>query len=251
MRMATSARSTYEADIRALIKALEADDEHALIVGLERLTQVRESERSRELLRLSSELRAALDRFALDPRVAVLAAHEVPGARQRLDHVLRLTDEAAHRTLELVEKSFPLAERVEQGARRIQPLWQAFRARTISVPEYRTLLDYLDDFLGSSCADAELVRGNLGGVLLAQGYQDISGQIIRGVMVLVDELETVLVELVRLGRQSSPAQDLPASNAAEAVKSSAGFGPVVPGIDHGSAVAGQQDVDSLLSGLGL
>ena len=30
-----------------------------------------------------------------------------------------------------------------------------------------------------------------------------------------------------------------------------GFGPVVPGIDNGPAVSGQQDVDALLSGLGM
>jgi len=35
-------------------------------------------------------------------------------------------------------------------------------------------------------------------VLLAQGYQDLSGQIIRNVMQLVDELELALVDLVRI-----------------------------------------------------
>ena len=47
------------------------------------------------------------------------------------------------------------------------------------------------------------VRGNLAEVLLAQGYQDLSGQIIRGVMKLVRELETALVDLVRLSRSRS------------------------------------------------
>jgi len=44
------------------------------------------------------------------------------------------------------------------------------------------------------------VRARLTDVLLAQGYQDLSGQIIRNVMQLVDELELALVDLVRIDR---------------------------------------------------
>ena len=58
------------------------------------------------------------------------------------------------------------------------------------------------------------VRSNLTEVLMAQGYQDLSGQIIRGVMKLVAELETALVDLVRLSRTGphALALDKPASD---------------------------------------
>jgi chemotaxis protein CheZ len=82
-------------------------------------------------------------------------------------------------------------------------------------------------------------------VLLAQGFQDLSGQIIRGVMKLVSELELALTDLVRLSK-SGPRGPNPLSD-----ETRRGFGPVVPGINNGPAVSGQQDVDALLSGLGM
>ena len=58
----------------------------------------------------------------------------------------------------------------------------------------------MDAFLHAARGDMDKVRENLSEVLLAQGYQDLSGQIIRGVMKLVTELEIALVDLVRLAQ---------------------------------------------------
>jgi chemotaxis protein CheZ len=103
----------------------------------------------------------------------------------------------------------------------------------------------MDEFLDAARTDMDKVRGNLSEVLLAQGYQDLSGQIIRGVMKLVSELEIALVDLVRLSKTGTmnvkPVSD----------ETRRGFGPAVPGINNGPAVSDQQDVDALLSGLGM
>jgi chemotaxis protein CheZ len=176
-----------------------------------------------------------------------LAEKEVPDARQRLDHVLKLTDEAAHRTMDLVEQSGPLAERTAREAGELVGMWKKFRAREIKVDEFRSMIERLDVFLEASRVDMDKVRGNLSEVLMAQGYQDLSGQIIRGVMKLVAELETALVDLVRLSRTGPHA--LPATPVNDTMHR--GFGPAVPGIDNGPSVSGQQDVDSLLAGLGM
>jgi len=145
-----------------------------------------------------------------------------------------------------LDQSAPLAGRTAREAGEIVELWKKFRARTIQVAEFRSMIERLDVFLEASRRDMEQVRGNLSEVLLTQGYQDLSGQIIRGVMKLVAELETALVDLVRLSRTGP--------NAALAGPSdnlSRGFGPAVPGIDNGPSVSGQSDVDSLLAGLGM
>jgi chemotaxis protein CheZ len=101
-------------------------------------------------------------------------------------------------------------------------------------------------FLTETKLNMEAVREKLSEVLLAQGYQDLSGQIIRGVMKLVGELEVALGDLVRLSggveRVSSPTSSATLAQ---------GFGPVVPGVSHGAHVDGQQDVDALLSDLGM
>jgi chemotaxis protein CheZ len=197
-----------------------------------------------ELRDLTHNLRSALDRFRLDSRLADLAEKEMPDARQRLSHVLTLTDQAAHRTLDLVEQSGPPAERTAREAAALSEPWGRFRAGRIGVAEYQDLLQRMDGFLGSAQRDSDAVRRNLAEVLLAQGYQDLSGQIIRGVMHLVSEVETALGDLTRLSR--AVGEIIPG-----AAHSTTGLsGPSVPGVDTGGTIISEQhDVDALLSGM--
>lgn len=231
--------------VAALTEAMHAGNEAAFAVALGRLTIAGESTLRADLRELTDNLRFALDRFSVDSRLADLAEKEVPDARHRLEHVLKLTDDAAHTTLDLVERSGPLAARTGARAAEILPLWQQFRDRNLAHKDFQVLLGAMVAFLPSVRADSEQVRNNLAEVLMAQGYQDISGQIIRGVMQLVTEIEAVLVGLMRLSTVEGP------RTATAAVPSSRGHGPVVPGVDHGKVVSGQQDVDALLSGLGM
>lgn len=238
-------RDEYGAAIAALAGALAAADEQRFLTELDALVRKREHDLFGELRELTGQLQGALDRFRLDSRLLTLAEKEVPDARHRLDYVLKLTDEAAHRTMDLVERSAPLADRTAREATEIVALWQRFRARTIEVDEFRRMIERMDVFLVAASTDMDQVRNNLSEVLLAQGFQDLSGQIIRGVMKLVSELEIALADLIRLSqgeaRQTRPLGD----------ETRRGFGPAIPGVDTGPAVSGQQDVDALLSGLGM
>lgn len=238
-------REQFGSSIATMSGALAAGNEQLFLAELDALVQRRERTLFTELRKLTGDLQSALDRFSVDSRLVDLAEKEVPDARQRLDHVLKLTDEAAHKTMDLVERSGPLAERTAREAGEIVGLWKKFRAREIGVEEFRTMIQRLDTFLEASRQDMDKVRGNLSEVLLAQGYQDLTGQIIRGVMKLVAELETALVDLVRLSRTGPHA----VSESSDGM--SRGFGPAVPGVDNGPSVSGQSDVDSLLAGLGM
>jgi chemotaxis protein CheZ len=239
-------RNEFGESIAALAGALAAGDESRFLDELDALVERRERALFGELRKLTTDLQGALERFRIDSRLVDLAEKEVPDAKHRLDHVLKLTDEAAHRTMDLVEQSCPLADRTAREAAEIVELWQKFRARKIAVDEFRSMLKRLDVFLEASRTDMDTVRGNLAEVLLAQGYQDLSGQIIRGVMKLVSELEVALVELVRLSKTGGPAMARASSG-----DTRRGFGPAIPGIKSGPTVSGQQDVDALLSGLGM
>jgi chemotaxis protein CheZ len=77
---------------------------------------------------------------------------------------------------------------------------------------------------------------------MAQGYQDLTGQIIRSVMKLVAELESTLGSLAQLSGDMVEHTTIGESPGA-------GQGPVVPGVNKKAEVAsGQTDVDALLSG---
>jgi chemotaxis protein CheZ len=212
---------------------------------LDALLQRRERMLFLDLRKLTGDLQSALQRFRVDSRLVDLAEKDVPNARLRLDHVLRLTDAAAHRTLDLVEQSGPLAERTARGASDLIEIWKLFRERKIAVEDFQRMVSDMDAFLHAASTDMNKVRGNLSEVLVAQEYQDLSGQIIRGVMKLVCELEIALADLVRLAQTGARG----ARRVSDETRR--GFGPPIPGIDNGRAVSGQQDVDALLSGLGV
>lgn len=238
-------KQQYGSRIAAMSAALEAGDEQCFIDTLDAVVKAREHGLWEQLRKLTTDLSGALDRFQLDSRLVDLAEKEVPDAKHRLDHVLKLTDEAAHKTLDLVEQSGPMADRTAKEAAALAVHWRSFRNRKIAVQDFRTLLVRMDQFLAAAQGDSEAVRKNLAEVLMAQGYQDLTGQIIRGVIRLVGEIETALTTLLNLstGEQRKLEGARP--------ENARGYGPTVPGVDHGVVVGGQQDVDALLSGLGM
>lgn len=198
-----------------------------------------------DLRALNASLQRTLDEFRSSFQLASTVGKEVPDARVRLDHVLKLTEEAAHRTLDLVERSGPLASRLaSDAAALIEPIRNAKEAYSGSgVAE---LLSRVEGFLTNARRDGDVVRANLDEVLMAQSYQDLSGQIIRTVIKLVVELERTLSHFSQLAGEGP-------AGAAETKKSesdSHGFGPAVPGVST-DAVGEQEDVDALLARMGM
>lgn len=214
-RLNHSFASTDEVMFETLIGELYAERDLTMRTGIARLSQ---------------SLANALTRFQLESRVATLAERDIPDARLRLDHVLKMTEEAVHRTLDLIEQSAPLAEATTRGA--------------------RLLSETLDDrshndirlFLGQVQDNAEKVRANLSEVMLAQGFQDLTGQILHGVRTLIVEVESVLEELTQIS-------GLPPSLAMLANRNGAA-GPAIPGIDT-ATITDQKEVDNLIAGLGI
>src|SRR4051794_7405067 len=114
MSQADSLHARYHSYVAELTGALDTDDEAAFRAAFEGLRNVLNVDLNPELRRLTASAQGALRRFRDNTRVSASAAHEVPGARKRLEHVVKLTDDAAHGTLALVERCLPL---VQAGAR--------------------------------------------------------------------------------------------------------------------------------------
>src|SRR6202167_6027214 len=109
----------YAPWITAMSRALEGDDSRGFGIALAGFDQARNAEFAEQVRRIATDLQSALDRFRVDSKLIDLAQHQVPDARHRLAHVLRLTDEAAHRTMDLVEQCCPLADQLAQQAERL------------------------------------------------------------------------------------------------------------------------------------
>ena len=234
----------YGACAEALAEALKSGDESAFFSAVDHIVRMREPQTITAIRKLTGDLQQALERFSIEYRLADIAENGIPDARTRLTHVIGLTDEAAHRTLDLVEQSGPLAERTAREAAALMESLQPLRERAVPGSGLESPVRSIEAFLAAARCDAEQIRRNLAEVLLAQGFQDLAGQIIRNVMTLVQELEQALVSLTRLS-------DDVVEHASLGQSPDAARGPTVPGVTKGEVAAAQTDVDELLSDLGM
>ena len=231
---------------RALVSHLEAGNESDAGEVIAELTGFGDSQLFQEIGRLTRELHDSINGFVADARLADIAEHEMPDAAERLRYVISTTEQAANTTLGAVEQSIPLANTLRNDARRLADQWRLFNSRQLSVEDFRELSGDLSSFLTVTQTNSEALHEKLSEVLMAQGYQDLTGQVIRKVITLVNDVECKLVELVRL----SGSRVRPRNAEPERQPDIRTQGPVVPGVDKGDVVSGQDDVDDLLSSLG-
>lgn len=247
----------YLDQAKQLVGHIESGDRNAAVSALESLSDMRETHLFTELGKLTRELHDTLNGFRADAQLAEMAEKEFPNAKERLNHVITMTEEAAGTTLTAVEESIPIATKIENDATRFSEAWERFRGRKMSVAEFRELSTELDSFLEVLASDSETLQGRLNEILMAQGYQDLTGQIIRQVIQLVQDVEEGLVEMIRISGGYHPAPEQK-EDGAEAKKAAPekkdpnkGYGPQLAGIDDTSEVlSSQDDVDELLSSLG-
>jgi len=228
---------------KQLVASLESDDIEDADRILEQLVDFSDSTIFREVGRLTRELHEAINGFLLDAKIANLAQREIPDASERLTYVITMTEKSANTTLNAVEASLPLADELGKKAGSLSDEWDRFKGRKLSVDDFRTLSEDLSTFLEIAKGHSNNLHKNLSEVLLAQDFQDLTGQIIRQVITLVTDIEDKLVQLVRISGSRLP--DTKYTSHEDKLE-----GPVVPGVDQGDVVQGQDDVDDLLSSLG-
>jgi chemotaxis protein CheZ len=231
---------------RSLVSHLESGNETDAGPVIAELAGFTDSQLFQEVGRLTRELHDSINSFVRDARRADIAENDIPDATERLRYVIKTTEQAANTTLGAVEESIPLAESVRSDALHLAQQWQLFNSRQLSVDDFRELSVELSQFLSATQANSEALHQKLSEVLMAQGYQDITGQVIGKVIDLVNDVEHKLVELVRLS--GSHARSSKDTEKREPVKTAQG--PAVPGVDKGDRVSGQDEVDDLLSSLG-
>ncbi|BAU58830.1 chemotaxis response - phosphatase CheZ [Halorhodospira halochloris] len=242
----------YRSAAQQLLECVDAGDVEGAQSVIDDLTHLRETELFRELGTLTRELHEAIKAFHYDERLADITESEIPDARERLNYVITMTEQAAHRTLTMIEETTPLVQWVAEEGERLAERWQAFRQRDLDVEQFRQLCRDLDEFLSHLQENGHKVTSQLNDALMAQDYQDLTGQIIRRVIALVEEVEGNLVQLVRISGQrivdDPQRSERKQSEASERMQK--GEGPSIPGGDNEGVVSGQDEVDDLLSSLG-
>lgn len=171
----------------------------------------------------------------------------------RLHYVLRLTQDAANKTMDKVEACAPIAVQLGEEANALAESWRALKRRELSADDFRELYKRIDGFLSQMQENAGILNANLQDIILEQGYQDLTGQVLKKIIDLVSDVETELVGLVRIAGQVEEITGIepPADKSEEQDKTSqAPEGPQIHADKRDDVVSGQDDVDDLLSSLG-
>ena len=230
-----------------LVTCIKNEDEEGASRYLEQLTQKRESQLLQEVGKLTRELHTALNGFNLDAQLSELAEHDFSDARERLRYVISLTDQAANTTLNAVEDMLPRCDQLNGRISEIQARWARFLKRDMKAEEFRAFSRQLESCLKEWEQDVRGFKNSLNEILMAQDFQDLTGQILHRVIELVENVEANLVGLIKVaGKRTGKGIDTGKRERASIEAS----GPKVPGVDEWNSVAGQDEVDELLSSLG-
>jgi chemotaxis protein CheZ len=170
---------------------------------------------------------------------------EFPNARDRLSHVGKMTENAANTVLNLVDAAKPECDELaKRGVELGQSLSRMAESDGLSVERARSLINVCGKFAGSTSDFALKQAGILSDIMMAQDFQDLSGQVIKKVIDIINRTELQLVQLLM---DSAPIAE-PSSTEKKAEFK--GETQQLQGPQSNSSALAQGDVDNLLASLG-
>ena len=233
---------------RQLVDDLEEGNDASASQCLDALSSKRDQGLFREIGKITRKLHNSLRELQIDSKLVNQAENTIPEARERLNYVVTLTEQAADKTLTAVETSLPLIDSLNSQA-------ESFSEHTLQFKKDNDSGD-----ITALIADAEILcqktteynsklREQLSNIMMAQDFQDLTGQIIGQVITIAQDIEGSLVDLVRISGQqlSGESHDSLYTTDNDNIEAS---GPQIPGLEEGEVASNQDDVDDLLSSLG-
>lgn len=170
------------------------------------------------------------------------AASDIPDARDRLDYVARLSEQAAKRVLDATDTAGPLQDAVESRSADVRGAWQALLDSDGALDGgLRALAERTVAMMAENERAATATRAELMNIMLAQDFQDLTGQVIGKITSIAQDLEKQLVQVLI---------DFAPSEIKRELDSGLLNGPQIKPENNLEVVANQGQVDDLLDSLG-
>lgn len=168
-------------------------------------------------------------------------AQQMPDARSRLNYVAQMTENAASRVLNATDVAIPLQDDVEKRSSVLHDRWEKLYRNELSVDEFKALATETRGFLGDVPGFARDTRAQLNEIMMAQDFQDLTGQVIKKIVEMSQQLESGLLQVL--------IEAMPAEKRAAAPEGLLN-GPVINSEGRSDVVTSQEQVDDLLESLG-
>jgi len=172
------------------------------------------------------------------------ASSQIVDAQDRLEYVATLTEQAANKVLNTLDEGMPAQDLLSKQAKDMETRWADLFEGKLSLDEFKALAGDSRQFAAQVGVATESEKARLLEIMMAQDFQDITGQLIKKVVKIT---QTVEGELAQLLRDNAPAdvKEKLAQKAQPAAPEPLMQGPSVP-----EAALNQDNVDDLLADLG-
>jgi chemotaxis signal transduction protein/chemotaxis regulatin CheY-phosphate phosphatase CheZ len=163
--------------LMAFMEAMMKQDYSAADAAVEQLVKSPEDGLFKEVGKVTRRLHDSLKSFkdAIDPKITMIVNTEMPSAVDRLQYCVQKTEEAANKTMGIVEKHMLQMDDLGANIRRLQGPEDAVK--------------YLKDFKNR-------YEDDLTEIITTQSFQDLTGQTIQKVIQLVADIEKELVGMI-------------------------------------------------------
>lgn len=166
----------------------------------------------------------------------------LPDAKDRLAYIANLTEQAACKVLNATDIANPLQEELEVGAALLSAKWDALYANKMGVEDFKLLASETRAFVKNAVPQrTAATKEQLMEIMMAQDFQDLTGQVIKKVIALAQDLESQLMSVL--------IETMPGEKRTDSVVSLLN-GPVINAEGRTDVVGSQQQVDDLLDSLG-
>ena len=166
----------------------------------------------------------------------------LPDAKDRLAYVASLTEQAACRVLNATDVAMPIQEQLGDRGQMLAERWDRVYANQVGVAEFKQLADETRAFFKADLPEKiSLTNAQLMEIMMAQDFQDLTGQVIKKIVALAQEMESSMMSVL--------IDIIPDMKKTEEVNSLLN-GPVINAEGRSDVVVGQTQVDDLLDSLG-
>lgn len=165
----------------------------------------------------------------------------IPDTRDRLSYVVTMTQNAAEKVLNATEAAQPIVAKIEVDSQQLAREWQKLFDNQLDTEQFKNLAKQTQAFLLEVPKQAKVTNSYLTEIMMAQDFQDLTGQVIKKIVEVTQQMEKQLVELLV---ESVPSTANPDAN------SGLLNGPVINASGRNDVVSNQNQVDDLLESMG-
>ena len=267
--------SLLQSKAEQLLAELAKGDIGSALFVINELQQAKHQAFYNEIGQLTRGLHESINSFSdevdADGSIDSATLSGMSDASDRLNYVIEITEKTSHQTMDRVDASLELIDKLDNQSVRFKDLLSLVGQLEGEFDALSGVYDRTCQVKQESEDTIQDLKGQLTEILLAQSSQDISGQLIRRVISLLTDVQNGLLKLIEMAarveslsvaelggpkfdKQSAKTDLAKAKSTSvevdQVAKPPRAEGPQINAEDNPNVVSGQDDVDELLSSLG-